>query len=161
MKPFFNPEFWLSLSFLLVMGFILFSPIRQRLKSFFGRQRCQVEEDIQNAQDVYKQALQAHQAVMKDLKTKSNNQEFAQQIKQVQKEWNEKLERQLHTKEQDFEIRQNLMELQIKNHLRDELLKQVESKIISIKKKMVSEKEVAHFIKMLDKNEGALKKLSR
>jgi len=158
MKTFFNPEFWLSLSFLLVIGFIFFPPIWQRLKNFFGRQRHQVEEDIQSAQDVYKQALQAHQALIKELKAKSNNQEFSQQIKQIQKEWNEKLERQLHTKEQDFGIRQNLMELQIKNHLRDELLKQVESKIISIKKKTVSEKEVAHFIKMLDKNESLLKK---
>ena len=158
MKSFFNPEFWLSLSFLLVMGIIFFSPVRQRFKNFLGRQRHQVEEDIQNAQDVYKQALQAHQALIKELKTKSNHQEFAQQIKQIQKEWNEKLERQLYTKKQDFEMRQNLMELQIKNHLRDELLKQVESKIISIKKKTVSEKEIAHFIKMLDKNESLLKK---
>ncbi|MGN0919375.1 MAG: hypothetical protein ACI4OR_01250 [Alphaproteobacteria bacterium] len=158
MSPFNHPEFWLNLSFLIVVGLVAFPPIRQRLQHFFERQRHQVENDIQNAEEVYQKAVQAHQEALKGLKTKGSDKEASQKIKVLQKEFEAQIKNQSQIKKQDFSVRQNLMALQIKNHLRQELLDKAEKKVLSHKKAAVSEKEIAHFIEMLSEKETLLKK---
>jgi len=158
MNPLNHPEFWLSLSFLLVVGLVIFPPIRRYIQGLFAHQRHQVERDIQNAQNVYRQALQARQEILKELKTKPVDKETSLKIKSFKTEYEKRIENQVQAKRQDFRVRQNLMELQIKNHLRQELLDKAEEKLASLNKKTVSEKEMAHFIKTLVENEMPLKK---
>lgn len=158
MNPLNHPEFWLSFSFLLVVGLIVFPPIRRYVQGLFAHQRYRVETDIQNAQNVYREALQARQDILKELKIKPVDKEITLKIKSFQKEYEERIETQIQAKRQDFRVRQNLMELQIKNHLRKELLDKAEEKLTFLNHKNVSEKEIAHFIKVLNENEMLLKK---
>ena len=158
MNPFNHPEFWLSLSFLIVVGLVVFSPVRRYIQGFFARQRHRIETDIQNAQNVYQEALQARKDVVKELKIKLVDKELQSKIKSIQKEFEERIENQIQNRKQDFQVRQNLMTLQIKNHLRQDLLDKAENQILTHKSHAVSEKDIAHFIKILSEKEDLLKK---
>lgn len=158
MNPLTHPEFWLSLSFVIVVGLVIFPPIRQRIQKFFGAKRAQVETDIQKADEVYQEALTAHQQIVKELKRKPVDKKLPKEIKALQQEFDDKIATQIQIKEQDFHMRQNLMLLQMKDHLRTELLDKVEDKIKANKKKTITEKEINHFIQMLTENETQLKK---
>ena len=70
----------------------------------------------------------------------------------------QKTQERIEKKKQDFQMRQNLILAQTKNHVRTELLDKAEEKILNLFPHKKMGKEVKHFIKMLDENQEALKK---
>ena len=160
MNPFAYPEFWLSLAFFVVLGFMFVSPVRRSLKKFFDAHRQDIENKIQESQSVYHQAFQEYKSLSKELKKKIEDKEIKIKIKQIQQEFLQKEENLVKAKEQDFQVRQNILIMQTKENLKKQLLDQAEEQVLNSKKLgRSSSRDLDHFIKMLCKNEEKLKKL--
>ena len=160
MNPFFNPEFWLSLAFLIVIGMIFFSPIREKIASFFMGEQQKIKNQIDQSNELYHQSQVAYRKILKEQKIKVDETELNQKIAEIKKEFAAKEKRTLDRVEQDFSVRQNLILKNIKNHLRDQLLDQAEKKILDrpVSSKNL-EKEIKHFLHVFHANEEELKRL--
>ncbi len=153
MNPFLNPEFWLSLAFILVVGMIIFSPVRKSFQKFFGTKRQQILDQINQAHETLSEAQDLLKEEQKKGLDQSDLKEQHQQIKALQQEFLQKTNVQIQIKKQDYQTRLKLTEVQIKNQLRAELLDKVERKILKATSTKSMDKEIQHFLQMLDKKE--------
>ena len=157
MIPYSNPEFWLSLSFLIVAGLVIFPPVRQRIRTFFNGQRQKIEKDIQESDNIYQKALSDYKTLQTELKSKLVDKDLSGKIKKIQHLFEEKTENQIALKKQNIKIQQDLIGAQMKNNLRSDLLDGVQEKISkSAYPKRTSSKEIQHFLKVLHENEEQL-----
>ena len=156
MNPFVNPEFWLSLSFFVVLGFIILPPVRKVLHDFFEQKKSQVTQQIQEAKVLEQQAIQTHKKMAKDLKAQLKDEELEKKIKAIQKEFSDKEKTALILKKQDFQVRQNLLQTQTKKRISKQLLDTVEEHVF--KNQRASSKDVSHFIQALHEQADDLKK---
>ena len=136
MNPFINPEFWLSLAFFVVLGFMFIPVVQRKMENFFNTKRQAVENQIQE------------------------NKEIKNKIKQIEQEFLQKERKSIDTKKQDFQVRQKMIELQSKENLKKQLLDKAEEKVLNVPRTKTADfRDVEHFIKMLHKNEEKLKAL--
>ena len=159
MNPFVNPEFWLSFAFFIVIGMIVFSPARQAIKHFFERQQKAIQAQILQANAVYNEAVQGHKEACQNLKEKPVHQQTQGEIKALQQEFLNLAQKQIDAKKQDFQVRKNLHIQEIKNNLRFQLLNEAEKQILTKSPAKMTDKEVNHFLDMLDKNKENLYQL--
>lgn len=155
MNPFVNPEFWLSLAFMIVLGLIFFSPVRQAFNRFFERQNQLILDQIAQAENVLKEAQNlAPKTLGSSLKL--SNQHTQQEIKSIQKDFDEKIKMRTEAQKQDFQVRQKMLALHMKNNLRTELLNQVQKKVLKPAPQKSLEKDLAHLISLLKENRDIL-----
>ena len=157
MNPFINTEFWLGLAFFIVLGLLIFSPIRRVIQKSLLHQKNLIQDKINQSNAVYKEALKLHQETLKNFKNPSQNQEIKHQVKTIKQEFLKKKQVYTENKNQNFQIQKMLLMSQTKNHLRTQLLQMVTHKILNFKRpKHPTSQEVQHFIKMLNENKDSL-----
>ena len=157
MNPFVNTEFWLGLAFFIVLGLLIFSPIRRVIQKSLLHQKNLIQDKINQSNAVYKEALKLHQKTLKNFKNPSQNQEINHQVKTIKQEFLKKEQVYTENKNQNFQIQKMLLMSQTKNHLRTQLLQMVTHKILNFKRpKHTTSQEVQHFIKMLNENKDFL-----
>lgn len=157
MNPFVYPEFWLSLAFIAVIGMVVLPSIRQRGRKFFDQKRQTILDQIQQADTLLKEAKDLFKEVQKNSKIRQDTTELNQKVKSMKKEYAQKTKEQVEVKEQDFQMRSSLMILQIKNHLRTDLLNKAEEKILKVSPQKSLNKDIEHLIQMLNENKEKLK----
>ena len=158
MNPFVNPEFWLSLAFFVVLGFMFTPSIQKNIKKFFEDSRQNIERQIQESKTVYQEALQERKASLKKLNQRADDKDIKIKIKQIQQEFSQKEKNSVDMKKQDFFVRQNIILLQAKENLKKQLLDKAEEKILNQRHSKASDKQdIDHFIEMITKNEEKLK----
>ena len=155
MNPFVNPEFWLSLAFIIVLGLIFFSPVRQAFNRFFERQHQLILDQIAQAENVLKEAQNLAPKTPSS-SSKPYNQQAQQEIRTIQKDFDEKIKMRTEAQKQDFQVRQKMLALHMKNNLRTELLNQVQKKVLKHAPKKSLEKDLAHLISLLKENRDIL-----
>ena len=158
MIHFLNSEFWLSLAFVVILGMVVFSPVRQSIKKFLNHQREVILNQIAQSDAVLKEAQNLYKKTQKETLFKSDVQQVNQQIKAIQREFDEKIKARTEAQRQDFQVRQNMMALHMKNHLRTELLNRAEKKVLKPVSIKSLDKDVNHLIQMLHENKDELKK---
>lgn len=159
MNPFVNPEFWLSLAFFIVIGMIIFSPVRHAINRFFESQQKNIKDEIEQANSVYSEALQGYKEADKNLKEKFIHSKTQEEIKALQQEFLKATQKQIEAKKQDFQVHKNLQIQEIKNNLRFQLLNEAENQIFKKNSTKMTDKEVNHLLDMLDKNKEILSQL--
>lgn len=159
MNPFSYPEFWLSLAFFIIIGMIIFSPIRNIIRHLLKSQIQLIQNQISEASAVYNEARQAYKAAQNDLKERHTDTQTPKEIKSLYQEFSDKTLSQIEIKKQDFQTRQTLYIQETKNHLRQQLLDLVEDKMEKYHPSQSTEKEVQHFLKILKENEQILSHL--
>ena len=153
-----HSEFWLSLSFFIVVGMIVLPPVRQRIFSFLNQGRQKIENDIRESDHVYREALADYKTAQTELKSKLVDKDLSDKIKQIHQTFDEKNKSQTALKKQNIQIQQNLILMQMKTHLRTELLEGIQEKISkSCPSKKSTSKEIQHFLKVLHENEEQLR----
>ena len=159
MNPFLNPEFWLSLSFLLVLGLILFSPIQKKIKSFFDDYRQKIIDKIQEAKNIYIEAKRNYNKTLQDFHT-FKTPSFSKEIQKMKEDFSEKEKILVESKKQDFQTRKNIILNQTKNHIRTHLLNETEKELLKISphKKQMGQ-DLDHFLKKLHENKTSLEEL--
>ena len=157
MNPFVYPEFWLSLAFIMVIGLVILSPVRYFIKRFFLNYRQHVIDQIQQADSAFDAAQNLFKEIQKKDQFNKNTKELNQKIKAIQQEFTQKTKTQIETKKQDFQVRFHLTEVQIKNHLRTQLLNQAEEEILKKSHLKNLDKEVYHLVQMLRENKDQLR----
>ena len=155
MNPFVNPEFWLSLAFIIVFGLIFFSPVRQTFNRFFNCQRQLILDQIAQAENVLKEAKNLPSKTPSSSKQLSN-QQAQQEIKSIQKDFDEKTKMHTEAQKQDFQVRQKMLTLHMKNNLRTELLNQVQKKVLKTAPQKSLERDLEHLISLIKENRDAL-----
>lgn len=155
MNPFVNPEFWLSLAFIIVLGLIFFSPVRQAFNHFFERQRQVILDQIAQAEGALKEAKNLPSKTPSSSKQLSN-QQVQQETKSIQKDFDEKIKMRTEAQKQDFQVRQKMVSIHLKNNLRTELLNQVQKKVLKPAPQKSLEKDLAHLISLLKENRDIL-----
>ena len=65
MNPFINPEFWLSLAFFVVLGFMFIPVVQRKMENFFNTTRQAVENQIQENKSVYQEAVKEYKTLLK------------------------------------------------------------------------------------------------
>ena len=73
MNPFINTEFWLGLAFFIVLGLLIFSPIRRVIQKSLLHQKNLIQDKINQSNAVYKEALKLHQETLKNFKNAVKN----------------------------------------------------------------------------------------
>ena len=158
MNPFVNSEFWLSLAFFVVLGFMFIPSVQRAIKRCLNSQRQKIEKQIQESHAVYQEAMQERKNSLKNLNQKTDDKETKSQIKQIKQEFLKKEKNFVEMKKQDFYVRKGIIELQGKENLKKHLLDKAEEKILKQSRSKTSDiQDVNHFIKMLDKNKEKLK----
>lgn len=157
MNPFINPEFWLSLAFIIVITMVIFPPIRQSIKNFFYHQRQLILDQIQQANGVLSEAKNLLKEKKKGASLKADVTQINLQIRSVQHEFSEKTKVYTEAQKQDYHMRQMMTMIHMKNNLRSELLNQAEEKILQQSSPKSLTKDVQHLIQMLDNNKDKLK----
>ena len=158
MNPFVNPEFWLSFAFIIVLGLIFFSPIRQAFVHFFNHQQQIILDQIAQANTVLSEAQSLSKRTQKST-SKSSNQQALQEIAAIQMDFDKKTATHIETQKQDFQVRQKMASLHLKNNLRTELLNQVQKKILKCTSKKSLEKDLNHLILLLKENRDTLEQI--
>ena len=158
MNPFVNPEFWLSVAFIIVLGLIFFTPIRQAFRRFFNHQRQIILDKIAQAESVLNEAQNLSKKTP-DPTLKASNQQAEQEIKALQKDFDEKTKTRIEAQRQDFQVRQKIASLHLKNNLRTELLNQVQKKVLRSTPKKSLEKDLDHLIALLKENRETLEQM--
>ena len=159
MNPLSHPEFWLSLSFLIVLGLILFSPIQKCIKSFFSNYHDKIIAQIQEAKNIYKEAENTYKATLKESK-KPYQVSFSKEVQKIKRDFLEKEKVQIESQKQDFQTRKNIHLMQTKNRIRTYLLNETEKKLFEIKvSPKQNSQDIQHFIKKLHEEQNALKEL--
>ena len=162
MNPFIYPEFWLSLAFILILGMIISPSVRRYIQKFFKNYQQQIKENIQNASEVYREALKMRHQTLEEMKIKQADKTLKQEIRTLRKDFNEKRQIQILAQKQDFQVRQNLIADQMKAHLTSRLLDSAEEEILKCSTSPKSvRKEIEHFFKMLHKHENTLKAIRK
>ena len=156
MNPFIYSEFWLSFAFLLVIGLVIFSPIRQKIHHFTKQQQQSIQDKIDTSNTIYKEAQKAYQETLKKSKIKWKDSSLTTKMKALKQEFFQKEQAQITTKTQDFQTRQNLILSQTKNNLRMHLLDRVEKKILKTRSSKKGKQEIEHFIIALHENQQKL-----
>jgi len=159
MNPFVNPEFWLSLAFIVVAGLVLFPPVRRAFIRFFNHQQQMISDQISQADDILNEAQNLLQKTQKTSLSETSDKTANQQIKSIQQEVAEKIKTCTETRKQDFQVRQKMAAMHLKNNLRTELLNQVQKKVLSSSSKKALEKDFNHFISFLKKNRDVLEQI--
>ncbi|MBR6231944.1 MAG: hypothetical protein IKQ99_02465 [Alphaproteobacteria bacterium] len=160
MNPFVNTEFWLSLAFFVVLGFMFIPPVQRAIKKFFDAGRQKIEKQIQESKAVYQEAMQERKAALKKLNQKADDKETKSKIKQIHQEFLQKEKNSIEVKKQDFYVRKSILLLQGKENVKKQLLDKVEEKVLNQRRTKTSDaQDVGHFIKMLDKNKEKLKSI--
>lgn len=160
MNPFINPEFWLSLAFFVVLGFMFIPVVQRKMENFFNTKRQAVENQIQENKSVYQEAVKEYKTLLKASESREENKEIKNKIKQIEQEFLQKERKSIDTKKQDFQVRQKMIELQSKENLKKQLLDKAEEEILNVPRTKTADfRDVEHFIKMLHKNEEKLKAL--
>ena len=153
MNPFVYTEFWLGFAFFIVLGMIIFSPVRQLVRKSLLRQKELIQDKINQSNAVYKEALSLHKKTFNNFKNTPKDQEIIHQIRAIKKEFVEKEKMQTENKNQNFQIQKMLLTDQAKNLVRTQLLEKTTSKIQSSKRpKHVTSQEIQHFMKVLREN---------
>ena len=156
MNPFIHPEFWLSLAFFIVLALLLFSPIRKIIHQFLIHEQQKIENQIAQAQALLKDAKTLYKEMQKKAILKGNN-STNNQIKLIQKEFDEKIKARTDSKIQEFQMRQKMAALQMKNHLRKSLLDQAEASVFKTSSSAKTlKKDMHHFVEVLHKNKDYL-----
>ena len=155
MNPFVNPEFWLSAAFIIVLGLIFFSPVRQAFNRFFNHQRQMILDQIEQAEGVLKEAQNLSPKAPKS-QLNLSKQKTQQEIKALQKDIDEKIKERIESQNQDFQVRQKMASLHLKNGLRTELLNQVEKAVLKPTPKKSLEKDLDHLMALLKENQETL-----
>ena len=157
MNPFIYPEFWLSFAFLLVIGLVIFSPIRQKIRLFTNHHQQTIQDQITNSNALYTEARHAYHQTLKETKTKQTDPSMSSKVKALKDEFLQKEQARILAQTQDFQTRQNLTLSQTKNHLRTHLLNETEKGILkSHSSSKAPPKEIAHFITALKENQKKL-----
>lgn len=157
MNPFIYTEFWLGLAFFIILGMIIFSPIRLIIQKSLLHQKELIQDKINQSNAVYKEALELHKKTLKNFKNFPKNQEITGQIGVIKKEFSEKEKIQTENKNQNFQIQKMLLTEHAKNHVRTQLLEVITQKIQNSKRpKHITSKEIQHFLKILNENKDFL-----
>ncbi len=151
-------EFWLSLSFLIVVGMVVLPPVRQHIRSYLNQGRQKIENDIHESDRVYREALAGYKMAQKELRSKLVDKDLSDKIKQIHQAFDDKNKMQTTLKKQNIQIQQNLILMQMKTHLRADLLEGIQEGISkSCPSKKNTSKEIQHFLKVLHENKEQLR----
>ena len=161
-----NPEFWVGVSFCIVVGFLIYAA-RKNVKTWAAGQSDLVKNELQEAHNLRLEAEALYQEYERrtqnlDLEKAEIMQQAEREVVALQKEADDKLSKKIERKKQEVQDRINLIHENTRKDLTNVIMGQVMDKtkdLLSKKQIRQSSQDMDHAIEdVLDKLEKALSK---
>lgn len=146
-----NPEFWVGISFCLVVA-LLYKPILKKTKSFAQAQSNNVQNEIDESKKLRKEAEDLYNTYENHTKNFEQEkdliiEEGKREVFELQKEADERLSKKINRKRQDVQMRISSIEENTRRDLTNTMMTQVMDKT----KSLLAEKKICQSSKDMDR----------